>query len=60
MGALRTAKDTARNITLPAATCDAQPRAGVVISDPQAPTEAVVNYRLFRLMGWPDVKVWVN
>jgi len=32
----------------------------VVISDPQAPTEAVVNYRLFRLMGWPDVKVWVN
>lgn len=60
MGALRTAKNTARNITVPAATCDAQPRAGVVIGDPQAPAEAAVNYCLFRLMGWPDVKVWVN
>ena len=60
MGAPRTAKNTAKNIPVPAATCDAQPCAGVVISDPQAPGEAAVKYCLFRLMGWPDVKVWVN
>ena len=127
VGAPRTAKDTAKNITVPASTYDAQPRAGVVISDRQAtrgaypkvfvasgkaapartpegqvvrlpytellnadgtpkaakdlwqlitksgvpryaelivfaddPAEAAVNYDLFKLMGWPDVKVWVN
>jgi 3-mercaptopyruvate sulfurtransferase SseA len=24
------------------------------------PAEAAVNYYIFRLMGWPDVKVWAN
>ena len=27
---------------------------------PPSPAEAAVNYCLFKLMGWPDVKVWVN
>ncbi len=30
----------------------------IVFADDVA--EAAVNYYLFRLMGWPDVKVWVN
>lgn len=24
------------------------------------PAKAAVNYYIFRLMGWPDVKVWAN
>ena len=36
------------------------PRHAEVILFADDPAEAAVNYYLFRLMGWPDVKVWVN
>ena len=32
--------------------------AGILFAD--VPAEAAVNHYLFRLMGWPDVKVWMN
>ena len=32
--------------------------AGILFAD--VPAEAAVNHYMFRLMGWPDVKVWVN
>lgn len=36
------------------------PRHAEVILFADDPAEAAVNYYVFRLMGWPDVKVWVN
>jgi thiosulfate/3-mercaptopyruvate sulfurtransferase len=36
------------------------PRYAEVIVFADDPAEAAVNYYLLRLMGWPDVKVWVN
>ena len=36
------------------------PRQAEVILFADDPAEAAVNYYLFKLMGWPDVKVWVN
>ena len=32
--------------------------AGILFAD--VPAETAVNHHLFRLMGWPDVKVWLN
>jgi len=36
------------------------PRYAELIVFADDPAEAAVNYDLFKLMGWPDVKVWVN
>ncbi|MFO1324599.1 MAG: rhodanese-like domain-containing protein [Burkholderiales bacterium] len=36
------------------------PRHAELILFADDPAEAAVNYYVFRLMGWPDVKVWVN
>ena len=36
------------------------PRHAEVILFADDPAEAAVNYYVFRLMGWPDVKVWAN
>ena len=36
------------------------PRMAEVILFADDAAEAAVNYYIFRLMGWPDVKVWVN
>jgi 3-mercaptopyruvate sulfurtransferase SseA len=36
------------------------PRHAELILYADDPAEAAVNYYVFRLMGWPDVKVWVN
>ena len=36
------------------------PRHAEVILFADDVAEAAVNYYLFRLMGWPDVKVWLN
>ena len=36
------------------------PRHAEVILFADDPAEAAVNYYMFRLMGWPDVKVWAN
>lgn len=36
------------------------PRQAEAILFADDPAEAAVNYDLFRPMGWPDVKVWVN
>jgi 3-mercaptopyruvate sulfurtransferase SseA len=36
------------------------PRHAEVILFADDPAEAAVNYYIFRLMGWPDVKVWAN
>lgn len=36
------------------------PRHAELILFADDPAEAAVNYYVFRLMGWPDVKVWAN
>ncbi|HEV8690063.1 MAG TPA: rhodanese-like domain-containing protein [Ideonella sp.] len=36
------------------------PRYAEVVLFADDPAEAAVNYYVFRLMGWPDVKVWLN
>jgi thiosulfate/3-mercaptopyruvate sulfurtransferase len=36
------------------------PRHAELILFADDPAEAAVNYYVFKLMGWPDVKVWVN
>jgi 3-mercaptopyruvate sulfurtransferase SseA len=36
------------------------PRHAELILFADDPAEAAVNYYVFRLMGWPDVKVWMN
>lgn len=36
------------------------PRQAQVILYADDPAEAAVSYYLFRLMGWPDIKVWIN
>jgi thiosulfate/3-mercaptopyruvate sulfurtransferase len=36
------------------------PRHAEVILFADDPAEAAVNYYVFRLMGWPDIKVWAN
>ena len=36
------------------------PRHAEVILFADDPAEAAINYYVFRLMGWPDIKVWVN
>ncbi len=36
------------------------PRYAEIVLFADDPAEAAVNYYLLRLMGWPDVKVWVN
>ncbi len=36
------------------------PRYAEVLLYADDPAEAAVNYYLFRLMGWPDVKVWLR
>jgi len=36
------------------------PRHAEVILFADDPAEAAINYYVFRLMGWPDVKVWAN
>lgn len=36
------------------------PRQAELVLFADDPAEAAVNYYIFRLMGWPDVKVWVR
>ena len=36
------------------------PRQAEVVLFADDPAEAAVNYYLFRLMGWPDLKVWLS
>jgi 3-mercaptopyruvate sulfurtransferase SseA len=36
------------------------PRHAEIIFFADDPAEAAVNYYVFRLMGWPDIKVWAN
>lgn len=36
------------------------PRQAELVLFADDPAEAAVNYYIFRLMGWPDVKVWVK
>ena len=36
------------------------PRHAELVFFADDPAEAAVNYYMFRLMGWPDIKVWAN